>query len=154
VEEGGAERLGVQAHAGADPGDADRVRDELVTGLALLVAVALTGEDEGALDLAAVDRPAVASGRSELLDQREEVAEQRTLLVGQVAGEIVDGRGACAVAGRADLGMAATVGGDPGTVAVNRRGVAGRTRVAGRAGVGQGCVRLSRYRSASSCRAR
>ena len=56
VKQGRAQGRGVQPQAGADPGDPERVSDEVLAGLALLVGVALAGEGEGALDLLAVDR--------------------------------------------------------------------------------------------------
>src|SRR4029077_2460015 len=87
MEQGGAERLGIEAHAGADLGDADRVGDELVSRVAHLVGVALAGELEGALDGGAVDRRdrnrgpartcAVFTRRGvELLDHGKEIGEE------------------------------------------------------------------------------
>ena len=46
VQQGGAQRLGVQPHAGADLRHADRVHDEVLAGLAALVGVVLAGEHE------------------------------------------------------------------------------------------------------------
>ena len=46
VQQRRAERLGVQAHARADPRDADRVDDEVLAGLPPLVGVVLAGEHE------------------------------------------------------------------------------------------------------------
>ncbi len=76
VQQRRAERLGVEPHAGADLGDADRVGDELVAGVAQLVGVALAGELEGMRQRGAVD----VGARVELLDHREEVGEEPVLL--------------------------------------------------------------------------
>ena len=46
VQQRGAQRLGVEPHAGADLRDADRVDDEVLARLAPLVGVVLAGEDE------------------------------------------------------------------------------------------------------------
>jgi hypothetical protein len=86
VEQSRAERLGVEAHAGADLRDPYRVGDEFVTAVALLVPVVGAGELEGARDLLAVDRRHGHRGarqrrvlllvrRVELLDDREQIAE-------------------------------------------------------------------------------
>ena len=88
MEQRRAERLGVEVHAHADPGDPDRMGDEFVTRLPLLVLVVAAGEDEGLGDLLAVDRHIVhrAHGgevRFELLDHRHQVIEQGTLAGGQ-----------------------------------------------------------------------
>ena len=56
VQQRRAQRRGVQAHAGADLGHADGVRDEVLAGLAALVGVVLAGEQERAQDRTAVDR--------------------------------------------------------------------------------------------------
>ena len=77
VQQRGAQRLGVEPHAGADLRDADRVDDEVLARLAPLVGVVLAGEDEGVLDLVAVDLQRGLAGV--LLDDREQVAEQRAL---------------------------------------------------------------------------
>ncbi len=90
VEQGRAERLGVEPQAGADLRDLDGMVDELLAGAAPLVGVALAGEDEGALDLLMVDRIAVAG--VVLADDGEQVAEQLALAVGQIAGDRVDRR--------------------------------------------------------------
>jgi hypothetical protein len=71
------------------------VGDELVTAVALLVAVVGAGELEGARDLVAIDRRdcdrgagkgrlllGLVVGRVELLDDREQVAEQLLVLYG------------------------------------------------------------------------
>ena len=98
VEQRGAERRGVEPHPGADLGDADRVGDELVAGVAQLVGVAVAGELEGVLERGAVDRrqgdrgvaaavggavprrAVFARGRVELLDHGEEVGEELAAL--------------------------------------------------------------------------
>ena len=46
VQQRGAQRLGVEPHAGADLGHADRVDDEVLAATAALVGVALAGEHE------------------------------------------------------------------------------------------------------------
>jgi len=87
VEERRAERVGVEPHPGADLGDPDRMGDEFVAGVPLLIAVVIAGEIEGPLHLVAVDRRdrdrgatesarRLLVGRVELLDDREQVAEQ------------------------------------------------------------------------------
>ena len=104
MEEGGAERLGVEAKAGADLRDLDRVSDEVLAGAATLVGVALAGEREGVLDRAALERLGALVGV--LLDDREEVAQQRALVVVQRLCVLVLGqRRASAVAVGADPRM-------------------------------------------------
>ncbi len=83
VEERGAERLGVQAKAGADLRDLDRMGDEVLARAAALVGVALAREREGLLDRAALERLGVLVGV--LLDHGEEVAQERALLVGRAS---------------------------------------------------------------------
>ena len=85
VQQRGAQRLGVQAHARADLRDADRVHDEVLARLAALVGVVLAGEDERALDAVAVDLQRGVVGV--LLDDREEVAEQAAVGLGEVGGD-------------------------------------------------------------------
>jgi hypothetical protein len=82
VQQRGAQRLGVEPHAGADLGDADRVDDELLAGPAPLVGVVVAGEDEGLDDAGAVDRLGDLVGV--LLDDREQVGEQLALEVREV----------------------------------------------------------------------
>ncbi len=103
VQQRRAQRLRVQAHAGADLRDADRVMDEVLARQATLVGVVLTGEDEGQLDLLAVDLHGGHVGV--LLDDREDVRQQAALERGEVGavdlrvmrrGDLVDGRAACA----------------------------------------------------------
>ena len=72
-----AERLRVQAKAGADLCDLDRVRDEVLARAAALIDVALTGEREGLLDRTALER--LGAFVRVLLDHREEVAQERAL---------------------------------------------------------------------------
>jgi hypothetical protein len=88
VQQRGAERLGVEAHAGADLRDADRVDDEVLAGQPALVGVVLAGEDERRLDLLAVDLDGRRIGV--LLDDREDVGQQAALEVREVGA--VDGR--------------------------------------------------------------
>ncbi len=78
MEQGGAERLGVEPHPGADLGDADRVGDELVAGAPQLVGVAVAGEVEGAGHRLAVD---LVHRGVELLDHGEEVGEELAVLL-------------------------------------------------------------------------
>ena len=92
VQEGGAQRLGVEAHARADLGDADRVGDELLARLAALVGVVLAGEHERLDDGLAVDGLGDLLGV--LLDDREQVGEELALEVGEVGGRgLQRGRG-------------------------------------------------------------
>ncbi len=98
VQERRAERLRVQAQAGADLRDADRVDDELLARLAPLVGVMATREEERLDDAVAVDRHRRLLGV--LLDDREEVGEQPALGRRQLG--VVDRRGEAARAGRAD----------------------------------------------------
>jgi hypothetical protein len=73
--------------------------------------VALAGEDEGALDRAAVERLGTGSvgARVELLDQREEVPEQRALLGVQRPGDVVERRRLVLGRGGADLRVAVAI---------------------------------------------
>ena len=64
--------------------------DEVLSRLALLPCVALACEGEGALDLLALDR--LGQLGLVLLDNREQVAEQRPLVGGQLAGDRVRAR--------------------------------------------------------------
>jgi hypothetical protein len=82
VQQRGAQRLGVEAQAGADLRDADRVDDEVLARLAALVGVVLAGEEEGVLDAVAVDDDGRLVGV--LLDDREQVAEQPPLGLGEL----------------------------------------------------------------------
>ena len=77
VQQRGAQRLGVEPHAGADLRDADRMDDEVLARLAPLVGVVHAGVDERLLDAVAVDRDRGLVGV--LLDDREQVAEQPPL---------------------------------------------------------------------------
>jgi hypothetical protein len=56
--------------------------DEVLPGLPQLVGMALAGEGEGALDRGAIDLFDRAGGV--LLDDREQVLEQRALLLGEL----------------------------------------------------------------------
>ena len=77
VQQRRAQRLGVQAHAGADSRDANGVHDEVLAGLAPLVGVVLAGEHERLLDALAVDADGRVGGV--LGDDREQVAQQPAL---------------------------------------------------------------------------
>ena len=85
VQQRRAQRLGVEAHARADLGHADRVDDELLARLAPLVGVVLAGEEEGVLDALAVDLDGRVVGV--LLDDREQVAEQPALGLGELGAQ-------------------------------------------------------------------
>ncbi len=87
VQQRGAERLGVEAHRGADPRHADGVHDELLAGLAALLGVVLAGEHERVLDAGAVDVDGRVGGV--LGDDREQVAQQPALR-GAQAGRLRD----------------------------------------------------------------
>ena len=96
VQQRGAQRLGVEPHAGADLRHADRVHDELLARAAALVGVVLAGEDEGLHDALAVDLLGDLVGV--LLDDREQVGEQLALdgreVVRDVRGRTVRVHGA------------------------------------------------------------
>ena len=86
VQQGRAQRLGVEPHARADLRDADRVDDEVLARLAALVGVVLAGEDEGVDHAPAVDLARDLVGV--LLDDREQVREQLALGRRQVGGRL------------------------------------------------------------------
>ncbi len=77
VQQGGAQRLGVEPHARADARHPDRVHDEVLAGLAPLRRVVAAGEHERLFDTVAVDR--VGRVRRVLGDDREQVVEQPAL---------------------------------------------------------------------------
>ena len=77
VQQRGAQGRGVQAHAGADARDADRVGDEVLAGLAALVGVVLAGEQERLQHGLAVDLVGDLVGV--LGDDREQVGQQLVL---------------------------------------------------------------------------
>ena len=77
VQQRRAQRLGVEAHAGADLGHADRMGDEVLARAPPLVGVVHAGVDERLLDPLAVDRRRRLVGV--LLDDREQVTEQSLL---------------------------------------------------------------------------
>jgi hypothetical protein len=105
VQQRGAEGLGVEAQAGADLRDLDRVGDEVLARLALLVGMALAGKGEGALDGVAVDL--LVAGGGVLADDGEQVAEQRAFVGIEVLGDLVDRRGNAARVAGANLNVAA-----------------------------------------------
>jgi len=97
MEEGCAEGLGVEPHAGADLRHPDRVGDELVAGVAALIGVAVAGELECPLEPGPVDgrdRDRGAAGGEtvpvavavfgrggvELLDYRKEIGQKLLVL--------------------------------------------------------------------------
>ena len=88
MQEGRAQRRGVQAHARADLGHAHGVDDEVLAAGPALVGVAVAGEDEGLLHQLAVD--GLARLARVLLDHGEQVAEHHPLVVGQA--RVVAGR--------------------------------------------------------------
>ena len=100
MEQRSAERLGIEAQAGADLRHLDRMADEFLAGAATLIGVALTGEREGALDLLLVHRIAIAG--IVLADHGQQVAEQLALALGQVPCDRVDGSGCNHHAARVD----------------------------------------------------
>jgi hypothetical protein len=73
----GAQRLGIQPHAGADLGYANRVDDEVLAGPAALVGVVDARVNKGVLEAVAVDRYGRMSEM--LLDDREQVGQQPLL---------------------------------------------------------------------------
>ena len=81
VQQRRAQRLGVQAHARADPRHADGVHDEVLARLAPLRGVVLAGEHERVLHAPAVDLH--RGVRGVLGDDREQVAEQPPLRCAQ-----------------------------------------------------------------------
>ena len=89
VQQRRAQRLGVEAHPGADLGDADRVDDELLTRATELVGVVLAGVDEGLAHAITIDRDRGLVGM--LLDDREEIAEQPLLELVELPGELGTG---------------------------------------------------------------
>lgn len=116
--------------------------DEVLPGLALLAGVALAGEREGALDLLVVDR----LGRIGLvlLDHREQIAEQRALAGGQLAGDRVGARRAGTAGGLADAGVPAAI------LVADSLAVVGLGNLC----AGYTCALLRRNRMASRCLAR
>ena len=108
VQQRRAQRGGVEPHARADLRDADRVDDEVLAAGAALVGVALAGEHEGLLDQLAVDR--LGGLARVLLDDREQVAEQDAL----VLGELGRGRPRARRRGARRPGGARSRGPDPG----------------------------------------
>ncbi len=81
VQQRRAQRLGVEAHARADPRHADRMHDEVLARLAPLRRVVLAGEDERVLHARAVDLH--RGVRRVLGDDREQVAQQAALRCAQ-----------------------------------------------------------------------
>ncbi len=140
VEQRGAQRFGVEPHAGADLRHADWVDDELLARLAPLVGVVLAGVDERSFDLVAVDLQRALGGV--LLDDREQVAEQLALGVGEAgAGH-----------GRGRHGMVDPVDGQPVLVGARvQRDAARRLRHAraGTSGVVAVAVSVSHLRPSS-----
>jgi hypothetical protein len=106
VQQRRAKGLGVETQAGADLGDLDRMGDEVLARLALLVGMALAGEREGPLDRVTVDL-VVTVGRV-LANDRKEVAEQLPLVGVEILRDLVDRRGDAASVAGANLDVATT----------------------------------------------
>jgi hypothetical protein len=138
MEQGGAQRRGVEPHAGADLRHADRVDDELLAGDAALVRVVLAGEHERADHPLAVDRLDHLVGV--LGDDREQVVEQAALQPGEVDGHAVGrarrdgGPVDRRVGGHRDVGLGRTAG--------DQRALGLRGRGAARAAAGLRRLRL------------
>ena len=108
VEERRAERLGVEAQAGADLRHLDRVGDEVLARLAPLVGVALAGEGEGALDRArGRRRPPPSAACSPITAKRSPSSSRSSAR--QVLGDRVDGRRRTGRVVGADARVAAAV---------------------------------------------
>ena len=115
MEERRAERGGVKPQAGADPGDAERMRDEVLAGLALLAGVALAGEGEGALELLAVDGLRGVEACSSMTAKRSPSRARWSAVSSRV---IESARGALELpVDLADAGVAAAIGVAHGAVA-------------------------------------
>ena len=115
-----AQGLRVEPEARADLRHLHGVGDEVLAGAPPLIGVALAGEGEGALGCLGVDPP--RSLEAVLLDHRQQIAQQRALVVGQrlrALGERRHGR-ALAAAG-ADPGVTPAVGRGHGAVGPARR---------------------------------
>jgi hypothetical protein len=78
--------------------------DEVLARAALLIGVALAGEDEGALDGRAVGRLGGVGGM--LADHREQVPEQGPLFLAEALGDLVVGGDGGTVRLDADAGVA------------------------------------------------
>ena len=152
VQQRGAQRLGVEPHAGADLRDADRVDDEVLARLAPLVGVVLAGEDERALDLRRGRSASAASSACSSTIANRSPSSSRSASVRSArrsAGDRVVGRGrpACAVdrgrrgdAARLRRGQAvrASAACSLGAVLVSLRPSLGR-RVGSNAGASRRC---------------
>ena len=140
VQQRGAQRLGVEAHAGADLRDADRVGDEVLARLAALVGVVLAGEHERVDDA----RRGRRSGRPRRRAPRRSRTGRRAA---RARASVRSAGAACSAAPRRRRPRGRP-GGAPGHAdarAVRRRGV--------RAGQAAAlCVLLARNRSPSSSR--
>ncbi len=77
VQQRRAQRLGIEAHPGADLRDADGVGDEVLARAPALIGVVPARVDERRLDAVAIDRDRRLRGV--LLDDREQVREQSAL---------------------------------------------------------------------------
>jgi hypothetical protein len=91
VEQGRAQRLGVEAQAGADLGDLDGMGDEVLSRAPPLVGVPLTREGERRLHGASIHRARAVL--RVLGDNREEVAEEGALARRELLRQLVDGGG-------------------------------------------------------------
>ncbi len=109
MEQGRAERFGVEPQPGADLRDLDRVGDEVLAGTPALIRVAVAGERKCLLDGAPVELRGALVGV--LRDDGEQVAKERPLVVRQVLGVlVVDDSDDCRVLVRADAGVPAGLG--------------------------------------------
>ena len=127
VQQRRAQRLGVEAHAGADLGHADRVDDEVLARLAPLVGVVLAGEEERVLD---ARRGRSASPRRRRAPRRSRTG--RRAAGARSAVRSARATGACA-SGCVDAVDRHALGGRVRAVARRRRG-GGRRRVGARLG--------------------
>ena len=91
VQQRRAERLGVEAQAGADLRHLDRVGDEVLAAAAALVDVALAGEGEGPLDGLAVERIVLERSACSVITASRSPSSSRSSL-GEIARVLVDRR--------------------------------------------------------------
>jgi hypothetical protein len=117
--------------------------DEVLARLAALVGVVLAGEDEGALDLIAVDLHARVAGV--LLDDREQVAEQPALERREVGA--LDRPGELGMLGAPD--RAALGGGQSGAARLGRGRGAVPVALGGRGLLGQAAWAVGSVRNLS-----
>ena len=90
MKQGGAQSLGVQAKAGTDLRDLDGVRYEVLARATALIDVTLAGKGESVLDGTALELLSAVGGV--LLHDREQVAEERALVIGERLRVLVVGQ--------------------------------------------------------------